>query len=46
MEMKVEDVSEEDVVSEIVEQLFHAFDIASYYHSFIPYCINFIKNEI
>ena len=45
-EMKDEYVSKEDIVSEIIEQLFHSFDIASYYHSYIPYCINFIKNEI
>lgn len=45
-EMKNEYLSKEDVVSEIIEQLFHSFDIASYYHSYIPYCINFIKNEI
>lgn len=44
--MKDKYVSKEDVVSEIIEQLFHSFDIASYYHSYIPYCINFIKNEI
>lgn len=41
-----EDVSKEEVVSEIIEQLFHSFDIVSYFHSYIPYCINFIKNEI
>ena len=46
MGMKVEQVSKEDVVAEIVEQLFHSFDIANYYHSFIPYCINFVKNDI
>lgn len=45
-EMKNEDVSKEDIVSEIIEQLFHSFDIASYYHSYIPYCINFVKNEV
>lgn len=44
--MKNWSVSKEDVVSEIIEQLFHSFDIDSYYHSYIPYCINFIKNEI
>lgn len=44
--MKHENVSKEDVVSEIIEQLFHSFDIVGYYHSYIPYCINFVKNEI
>lgn len=44
--MRNDNLSLEDVVFEIIEQLFHSFDIADYYHSYIPYCINFVKNEI
>lgn len=44
--MKNNDVSKEEVLSEIIAQLFHSFDIDSYYHSYIPYCVNFIKNEV
>lgn len=35
-----------EIISEIVDQLFHSFDIPSYYHSYIPFTVNFVKNEI